>query len=246
MLPVLDLRPLLGAPALPLASSARLVVLARDGVGRRPGRRGRPGRVRRRAGRPVAAAADPAAGRRPRWCSARWPTAHGPIAVLDAAAVLALRDRVDRRRHVLLSSRPDRSLVPRPAYRTALATPDERGDGPARTGRRAVEALVEFWKRLNGASTVTLGMTLVAATAAVLLDQAARRGLHADRRRRSGSWSASSAPAASPRSRCSASGWSSDRIAGRALPRRPGRRQHRLDRRPGRHHRRRWSGRTGR
>jgi methyl-accepting chemotaxis protein len=36
-----------------------------------------------------------------------------------------------------------------------------------------VEALVEFWKRLNGASTLTLGITLVTATAAVLLDQSA-------------------------------------------------------------------------
>jgi methyl-accepting chemotaxis protein len=36
-----------------------------------------------------------------------------------------------------------------------------------------VEALVEFWKRLNGASTLTLGMTLVTATAAVLLDRSA-------------------------------------------------------------------------
>ena len=32
---------------------------------------------------------------------------------------------------------------------------------------------MEFWKRLNGASTLTLGMTLVTATAAVLLDRAA-------------------------------------------------------------------------
>jgi methyl-accepting chemotaxis protein len=33
--------------------------------------------------------------------------------------------------------------------------------------------VVEFWKRLNGASTLTLGMTLVTATVAVLLDRSA-------------------------------------------------------------------------
>ena len=67
---------------------------------------------------------------------------------------------------------------------------------------------MEFWKRLNGASTLTLGMTLVAAAAAVLLDQVGRRGLLADRRRAVARRRASSAPAVSPRSRCSASGWS--------------------------------------
>jgi methyl-accepting chemotaxis protein len=36
-----------------------------------------------------------------------------------------------------------------------------------------MEALVEFWKRLNGASTLTLAATLVTAAVAVLLDRAA-------------------------------------------------------------------------
>ena len=37
-------------------------------------------------------------------------------------------------------------------------------------GRTAMEARVEFWKRLNGASSTTLAVTLLTAVVALVLD----------------------------------------------------------------------------
>ena len=98
MLPVLDLRPLLSAAVVPLASSARLVVLARGDVVAGVIAEAVPGVY-------DGELADPAAP--PPTLSAAAAAlvvgqvvdGSGPVAVLDAAAVLALRERVDRRRH---------------------------------------------------------------------------------------------------------------------------------------------------
>ena len=98
MLPVLDLRPLLDAPMVPLAGSARLVVVARDDlvVGlvaeAVPGVYDDP--LDEVVPPPPTLPVDAA-----RLVTGQVADAHGPIAVLDVAAVLALRDRVDRRRH---------------------------------------------------------------------------------------------------------------------------------------------------
>lgn len=97
VLPVLDLRPLLATPTIPLASSARLVVIARDDlvVG-----------VLAEAVPGVHSGdlADPApppptlTGEAASLVAGQVTDRSGPLAVLDAAAVLALRERVDRRR----------------------------------------------------------------------------------------------------------------------------------------------------
>lgn len=101
LLPVLDLRSLLGIPVTPLASSARLVVI---GPGPRaaltaglvaeavPGvyDAGLGGLVTAPATLPAEAA---------RVVTGQVVDALGPIAVLDVAALLALRERVERRRH---------------------------------------------------------------------------------------------------------------------------------------------------
>jgi chemotaxis signal transduction protein len=98
MLPVLDLRPLLDTPTVPLASSARLVVLARADVVvclvvvAVPGVP--EGDLADLA--PAPPTHGPDAGLL-RICQLA--DRDGPVAVLDAGAVLALRDRVDRRRH---------------------------------------------------------------------------------------------------------------------------------------------------
>jgi chemotaxis signal transduction protein len=98
MLPVLDLRPLLDAAPLPLAGSARLVVVARDDlvVGLLaeavPGVYDEP--LSDVAAPPPTLSADAA-----RLVSGQVSDAFGPVGVLDVAAVLALRERVDRRRH---------------------------------------------------------------------------------------------------------------------------------------------------
>jgi purine-binding chemotaxis protein CheW len=96
LLPVLDLRSLLGADASPVGTSARLVVLTADGVS---------------AGIVVDAvegtgALDTAveefpaalADRGTLLLSGQVPTADGPIAVLDARAVLRLREELPRAR----------------------------------------------------------------------------------------------------------------------------------------------------
>lgn len=98
MLPVLDLRPLLGADPVPLASSARLVVLASDDVVAGVVAEAVPGVYDGELADPVPApptlTADAAV-----LVVGQVADARGPVAVLDARAVLALRERVDRRRH---------------------------------------------------------------------------------------------------------------------------------------------------
>jgi chemotaxis signal transduction protein len=98
MLPILDLRPLLATPTVPLASSARLLVLARDDVvvglvvEAVPGVHD--GDLDELA--PAPPTLGPDAGL---LVLGQLADRGGPVAVLDAGAVLALRDRVDRRRH---------------------------------------------------------------------------------------------------------------------------------------------------
>jgi chemotaxis signal transduction protein len=101
MLPVLDIRTLVGVPVTPLASSARLVVVM-------SGLRGEltagliaeavPGvydvAIDARSAPPATLPPEAA-----RLVNGQVADPLGPIAVLDVEAVLALRDRVDRRRH---------------------------------------------------------------------------------------------------------------------------------------------------
>jgi chemotaxis signal transduction protein len=98
MLPVLDARPLLGAATSPLPSSARLVVVQDGGVTAGLVAEAVPGVYDVPLG-----AADPAPPTLPAdaalLVSGQVADAHGPIAVLDVPALLALRERVDRRRH---------------------------------------------------------------------------------------------------------------------------------------------------
>jgi purine-binding chemotaxis protein CheW len=99
MLPVLDLRTVLGVPVTPLTSSARLVVVADADTGALTA-----GVVAEAVTgvndldgalvAPPATLAPEAA----RLVAGQVADARGPIAVLDVAAVLALRDGVDRRR----------------------------------------------------------------------------------------------------------------------------------------------------
>lgn len=98
MLPVLDLRPLLAATTVPLASSARLVVLARGDVVAGVIAEAVPGvydgELADPAPPPPTLTTEASA-----LVVGQVSDGAGPVAVLDAAAVLALRDRVDRRRH---------------------------------------------------------------------------------------------------------------------------------------------------
>jgi chemotaxis signal transduction protein len=98
MLPVLDLRPLLDTAPVPLAGSARLVVVAHDDVVVGLVAEAVPGvyddGLDDAAPAPPTLSADAA-----RLVSGQLSDAYGPVAVLDVAAVLALRERVDRRRH---------------------------------------------------------------------------------------------------------------------------------------------------
>lgn len=97
VLPVVDIRMLMGVTAIPLATSSRLVVLAEDDVlvgvlaeavpGVHPG--------------PLADAEAPPAtltGEAALLVSGQVTDRYGPIAVLDAGALLALRRRLDRAR----------------------------------------------------------------------------------------------------------------------------------------------------
>ena len=160
ILPVLDLRPLLGAPTVPLATSARLVVLTRGDVvvgvlaeavpgvhdgtlddaapapADRVRRRGLPGL--RPGDRP--ARADRRARRRSRPGAARPGRPPPP--------------RLTRHRRTASAAVPpsglqNRLLAPDEARETAL--PSYR-----RAGSACPEDSVDFWKRLNGASTLTL------------------------------------------------------------------------------------------
>jgi purine-binding chemotaxis protein CheW len=98
MLPVLDLRPLLGCPTVPLASSARLVVVQAGPVTAGVVAEAVPGvydaSLTDVAGPPATISAETA-----RIVSGQVSDALGPIAVLDVPSLLALRERVDRRRH---------------------------------------------------------------------------------------------------------------------------------------------------
>lgn len=97
MLPVLDLRPLLATPVVPLASSARLLVLARGDVlvglltEAVPGVYDAP--LTDTAPPPPTLSADAA-----RLVSGQVSDDFGPVAVLDVGAVLALGERLERRR----------------------------------------------------------------------------------------------------------------------------------------------------
>ncbi|MDQ1617621.1 MAG: hypothetical protein QOE19_190 [Actinomycetota bacterium] len=104
VLPLLDVRSLVGAPVTPLASSARLVVIAGGGQG---------GQSELTAGLVAEAvpgvydgaldvlAAPPATlpAQAAQVVRGQVADALGPIAVLDVAALLRLRELVDRRRH---------------------------------------------------------------------------------------------------------------------------------------------------
>jgi purine-binding chemotaxis protein CheW len=97
LLPVLDLRPLFATPTVPLPSSARLVVVSRNDLLVGVVAEAVPG-----VHDADLAAAAPAPPTLPPDAAAlvtgQVADRSGPIAVLDAAAVLALRERVDRRR----------------------------------------------------------------------------------------------------------------------------------------------------
>jgi len=98
MLPVLDLRPLLDAATLPFASSARLVVVAREDLVVGLVAEAVPGvydeSLHSAEPPPPTLSAEAA-----RLVTGQVADAQGPVAVLDVAAVLSLRERVDRRRH---------------------------------------------------------------------------------------------------------------------------------------------------
>ena len=98
VLPVLDLRPLLRTPTVPLATSARLVVLTRGDVVVGVLAEAVPGVHDGELSEAVAAPAT-VSGDAGSLVSGQLADRHGPFAVLDVAAVLALRERVDRRRH---------------------------------------------------------------------------------------------------------------------------------------------------
>jgi chemotaxis signal transduction protein len=102
MLPVLDIRSLVSASVTPLASSARLVVLSGGVLGELTAglvAEAVPGvydvGLDELNAAPATLPAEAA-----RLVRGQITDAAGPIAVLDVAAVLALRERVDRRRHV--------------------------------------------------------------------------------------------------------------------------------------------------
>lgn len=98
MLPVLDLRPLLDVAQLPLASSARLVVVARDDLVVGLVAEAVPG-VYDEALDAMAPPPPTLSPEAARLVTGQVVDPQGPVAVLSVAAVLALRARVDRRRH---------------------------------------------------------------------------------------------------------------------------------------------------
>ncbi len=98
MLPVLDLRPLLGAGVVPLPGSARLVVVGRDDVVVGLVAEAVPGVHDALLGDPAPPPQTlPPEARR--LVVGQVSDGRGPVAVLDVSAVLALREGVDRRRH---------------------------------------------------------------------------------------------------------------------------------------------------
>jgi chemotaxis signal transduction protein len=97
VLPVIDIRLLMGVPAVPLATSARLVVLAEDDVLVGVLAEAVPGVHQ---GDLADAEPPPAtlAGDAALLVRGQVSDRYGPVAVLDAAALLALRRRLDRAR----------------------------------------------------------------------------------------------------------------------------------------------------
>lgn len=97
MLPVLDLRPLLATPVVPLASSARLLVLARGDLMVGLLTEAVPGVYDASL-----ADSDPPpptlTGEAAKLVSGQVADGYGPVAVLDVGAVLALGERLERRR----------------------------------------------------------------------------------------------------------------------------------------------------
>lgn len=97
MLPVLDLRPLLATPVVPLASSARLLVLTRGDLVVGLVTEAVPGVY----DAPLTDCAPPpttVTGEAARLVSGQVADGSGPVAVLDVGAVLALGERLERRR----------------------------------------------------------------------------------------------------------------------------------------------------
>lgn len=97
MLPVLDLRPLLATPVVPLASSARVLVVARGELVAGLVAEAVPGVY----DAPLTHLEPPPptlTGEAARLVTGQVTDATGPLAVLDVGAVLGLRDRLDRRR----------------------------------------------------------------------------------------------------------------------------------------------------
>jgi chemotaxis signal transduction protein len=97
VLPVLDLRPLLATDTIPLATSARVVVLSRDDVVVGVVAEAVPGVY---SGDLTDLVPPPPTltGEAATLVAGQVSDGSGPLAVLDAGAVLALRERVDRRR----------------------------------------------------------------------------------------------------------------------------------------------------
>jgi purine-binding chemotaxis protein CheW len=98
ILPVLDLRLLLATPTVPLATSARLVVLTRGDVVVGVLAEAVPG-VHDGTLDDATPAPATVSGDAGSLVCGQLTDRHGPFAVLDVGAVLALRDRVGRRRH---------------------------------------------------------------------------------------------------------------------------------------------------
>ena len=98
MLPVLDLRPLLSATVVPLPSSARMVVLARDGLVVGLVAEAVPG-VHDESLHDLSPPPPTLTVEAARLVAGQVLDRSGPVAVLDVTAVLALRERVDPRRH---------------------------------------------------------------------------------------------------------------------------------------------------
>ena len=97
MLPVLDLRPLLGTATVPLASSARVIVVGPDDLSVGLVAEAVPG-VHDDALTHCEPPPPTLTGEAARLIAGQVSDRQGPLAVLDVAAVLALRNRLDRRR----------------------------------------------------------------------------------------------------------------------------------------------------
>jgi chemotaxis signal transduction protein len=103
VLPVLDLRPLLATDTIPLATSARVVVLSRDDLVVGVVAEAVPGVYSGDLTDPVPPPPT-LTGEAATLVAGQVSDRSGPLAVLDAGAVLALRERVDRRRGAAASA----------------------------------------------------------------------------------------------------------------------------------------------